>query len=135
MTPRSAVRSGLPGIGQSIFPESAKQAARNIGLKDGAAQVYRNEPEDDGGGDFNDKWKPHGKPVDGRIDAVGRKGMEQIFGEKIDETTAHVATLEPGVDVTTDDRIEIGGVMWTIEGKAKFTDAATTRLAVKELLV
>lgn len=134
MTPRTAAKGhGLRGPGQDIFPEQAKQQARDIALEEDAAQVFRNSATDDGGGDFKAEWKPLGEPVDGRIDAVGRKGAEKILGEQIDEATSHVVTLEPGVDVTPDDRVEIEGQMWTITGKAIFTDAASTQLPVREL--
>ena len=134
MTPRALVKgTGLRGPGQDIFPEAAKQEARNIALVEEAAQVFRNTPTDDGGGDVHDKWQPLGNKVAGRIDSVGRKGAEQLFGEQIDEATSHVVTLEPGVDVTPDDRVEIEGIMWTITGQAIFTEAASTRLPVREL--
>jgi hypothetical protein len=43
--------------------------------------------------------------------------------------------LEPEADVTSNDRIEINGVMWTITASPSRTDAATTRLQVRELVL
>lgn len=131
--PRPLVQSGISGPGQELFPESAKQQARDIGLVKELVQVLRNEKEDDGGGDTIDNWKPHGKRVDGRIDALSRRGMGQVIGEQVNEATTHVATLEPGVDVTTNDRLEIEGQVWIITSQEIHTDQATVRVQVKEI--
>lgn len=133
MTPRAAVEGhGLRGPGQDIFPEQAKQQGRDIGLTD-LAQIFRNEPEDDGGGDTKEVWVPLGEPVPARIDSVGRRGQAQVMGEQINEGTSHIVTLEPETDVKSDDRIEIDGAMWLITGEEFFTDEATVRVQVKEL--
>ncbi len=134
MTPRSTVKGcGIRGLGQEIFPEQAKRQTRDMAFEEEAAQIFRNIPEDDGGADTKDNWQPHGGKVDGRIDSVGRKGAERMFGAQIDEATSHVVTLVPGVDVTPDDRVEIENIMWTITGLAIFTEAASTRIPVREL--
>lgn len=133
MSPRPLVRSGLPGIGQEIFPETAKQMARNIGFKSEYITILRNTPKDDGGGDSTPDWKPVGKPVDGRIDALSRRGVGRVVAEEVNESTTHVVSMDPDADVSTSDRLEVEGVVWTILSEEIHTDKATVRVQVKEL--
>lgn len=134
MTPRGlAPGSGLRGPGQDIFPEMAKQTARDIGLVEDAAQILKNESVEDGGGDFADKWVPDGKPVDARIDAADRAGNSQVIAEQINESTTHIITMEPGAEVSTENRIEIEGLTWVVTGEQIRTQQPTVRVQVKEL--
>lgn len=133
MSPRPLARSGLRGPGQDVFPEMAKESTRRIALKDEAALIHVYSETDDGGGDVKPKWTPSVERVRGRIDAIGTRGIGAIFAEQIDESITHVITLDPDVEVSTRDRIEIEGVMWTIVAQQVFSDQASTRVAVKEL--
>jgi head-tail adaptor len=128
---KTTAGSGLKGFGQTVFPEQAKQAARNIGLTDDV-QVLRNERKDDGGGSFTNKWEPHGDPVAGRIDPTGSGPLGSI-GEEIHESTTHIVTVEPTADVTPADRVQISGTTWVITTNYIHTDQATIRLQVKAL--
>jgi hypothetical protein len=130
--PRPLVRSGLPGIGQDIFPESAKQLARNIGFKSEYVTILRNTPKDDGGGDTIPDWKPVSK-VDGRIDALSRRGQGQVIAEQVNEATTHVVSMDPDAEVTTTDRLEVAGTVWIIMSKEIHTDQPTVRVQVREL--
>jgi head-tail adaptor len=125
----------MRGPGQDIFPEQAKQQARDIGLESEAAQILKNEPVSDGGADFTEKWVPDGERVDARIDAVGTRTVEKTFGEAVDESTTHVITMEPSAKVTSANRVEIEGRVWTVTGDMVFTDQATVRVQVKELVL
>jgi hypothetical protein len=131
--PRAAIKSGLPGTGQALFPEAAKEQARRIGLKDEAALIFEFSSEDDGGGDTKTTWKPQAKKVRGRIDPVGTKGTGTSFGAQIDESTTHVITLDPTAKVSSRDRVEIEGVMWTITSRHFVTQGASIQVQVKEL--
>lgn len=133
MTPRAPIVSGLPGPGQDIFPEAAKEQGRHVGLEPEAALILEYEATDDGGGDVNEKWTPQKERVRGRIDPVGTKGTAMMFGEQIDEATTHIVYLDPTVTVSSRDRIEIGGVLWTIVSLHHVTDAVTIAAQVKEL--
>lgn len=135
MSPRAAAPgSGLRGPGQDIFPEEAKQQALDIGLEEEAAQVLKPERVKDGGGDSTLTYVPDGKPVDGRIDIVGRaQGASQVVAEQITESTTHIVTMEPGVSISTEHRIEIEGKTWLITGENIRTQAPTVQVPVKEL--
>jgi hypothetical protein len=105
-----------------------------VGLRPLAARIFEKFQEEDGGGDFRDQWIPQAERVRGRIDALRTRGQNQMFGEAIDESTTHIISLDPNAIVTVKDRIEIEGIMWTITSEAFFTDEATIRLQVKELV-
>lgn len=135
MTPRPlSPGAGLRGPAQDVFPEGAKQHARDIGLEEEAAQILKPERKDDGGGDSTTKWVPDGKPVDGRIDIVGRSaGDSRVVAEQVSESTTHIVTLEPSASISTDHRIEIEGKTWLITGENIRTDEPTVQVPVKEL--
>lgn len=134
MTPRALPESqGLPGSGQERFPEDAKETARRIALKEEAARILTFESKDDGGGDREETWTQQPGRVRGRIDAVGSRNMEQFRGDQLVESTTHIVTLDPDANVSTRDRIEIEGLVWTITSEQIFSDAASTRIQVKEL--
>lgn len=132
MNPRRLVQPGLPGPGQTLFSEEAKEEARNIGFKKELIQIIRNTPEDDEGGDTVDKWAPVGKPWAGRIDALTRKGQGQVIGEQINEASTHVVTMDPEAQVLLSDRLEIEGRVWIITSEELHTDQATVRVQVRE---
>lgn len=133
MSPRPVVHSGLAGIGQDIFPESAMQLARHIGFKPKYVTILRNTPKDDGGGDSTPDWKPVGEPVDGRIDALSRRGQGRVIAEQVNEATTHVVSMDPKAEVTTTDRLEVAGTVWIIMSKEIHTDQPTVRVQVREL--
>jgi hypothetical protein len=133
MAPLRSVSSGLPGPGQEIFTEAAKESGRHVGLEEDAALILEFVSEDDGGGDVNETWKPQSERVRGRIDPVGTRGSAQMFGEQIDESTTHIIYLDPNAEVSSRDRIEIEGTVWTIVSAHFVTDGVTKALQVKEL--
>lgn len=132
--PRPLVKSGLPGPGQEVFPEQAKQQARNIGLIEGAVQRWVNEKEDDGGGDTKSKWVESGEALDGRIDAIGSlSNRSRVFAESILESTTHIATIEPDAEINVADRIEVHGRMYVVLSEDVNSEQATVQLQVREL--
>lgn len=134
MTPRKLVQSGISGPGQEVFPEQAKQQARNIALIDKAAQRFVNEPVDDGGGEFNAKWVASGEPIDGRVDAIGSlSGRSRIFAESVLEATTHVITLDPEATVNVADRIEMHGRMYILLSEGFNSEQASVQYQAREL--
>lgn len=133
MTPRAPVTQGRPGLGQEKFPEEAKELGRNLGLTQ-EITILRNTPEDDGGGAPRSNWAPLAT-VRGRIDPItsSTRGQREEIADQVKESSTHLATLDPGVDVTTNDRLEVDGVTWIITTKLARTDPLTTRLAVRGL--
>jgi head-tail adaptor len=127
--PRAAVRSGLPGIGQDIFPEAAKQSGRDIGLT-GEATIFKNEPTDDGGGSLKDKWVEVEK-IDARVDPLVAAKPIGLVADQINEESTHIISLDAGADVSTSSRIEIDGKMWAVTGKRTRTDPMIERVEVK----
>jgi hypothetical protein len=134
MTPRSLRKgTGLRGPGQDIFPESAKEEARLIGLVDDAVLVFKREETEDSGGDWSSDYVPAEERIRGRIDSLGDQGSTGEFAASIDESTTHIVTVDPDADVDHKDRLEVEGQMWTITAERFFTDESTKRLQVKEL--
>lgn len=117
-----------------MFPEQAKQQARNIGLVEEAVQLWVNEKEDDGGGETKSKWVESGGKLDGRIDAIGSlSSRSRIFAESVLESTTHIATIEPGAEINVADRVEIHGRMYAVLSEDVNSEQATVQLQVREL--
>ncbi len=136
MTPRAlpTKATGLPGPGQEVFPEQAKEQVRRIAMDKEAILIFKKESAEDAGGDSGTAaWTARPPAVRGRIDALGVRGESQEFAGAIDESTTHIITMDPGVDVTHLDRLEAEGQMWTITSEQFHSDAASTKVQVKEL--
>lgn len=131
--PRPTVAgSGLPGAGQEVWPEAAKETIRDMVFEPGYIQVLRKGAEDAGGSVDND-YKPVGPPEDGRIDDAGNMAQDSVFGEQINEGATHIVSMGPEADVNTSDRLEVEGKVFIIVSAIVRTKQATTQLQVKEL--
>lgn len=135
MTPRAlpAGPTGLPGPGQTIFSEEAKELARRMGLKEGAVQILKLEKTKDKGASIKEEYKPQGKAVRGRIDPVGSGHQADRFGEGLREATTHIVSMDPNTPVSVEDRLEIEGRMWTITGDEVVSEGSSKMVQVSEL--
>jgi hypothetical protein len=129
--PRPLVRSGFPDAGQIIFPGQAKEAGRNMGLT-GKAVLLEEGAIIDAGGAQKKEWNPVGE-VRMRIDPVGQasKGVSMLIAESAKEETTHIASFDPGTDITTDHRIELDGKVWLVTTKMERTDPLIERVGVR----
>ena len=135
MTRAVSFGAGLPGPGQTVFPETAKESGRVLGLT-GTAQVYRNGGALDAGGAPTSGWAPYGSPVRARIDpiaAAGGRGRASTAADQIDEGSTHVISLDGNVNVRNQDRIQTEGRMWAVLALSIRTDPEILRVEVKEV--
>lgn len=87
-----------------------------------------------GAGGFKETFTPGGELLCA-IAPVGAGGRSAgSAGERLNEATTHVTTWPAATTVTTDDRVEVDGVVYTVTALREFgAMAATRRVECKEL--
>lgn len=128
--PRKLVESGIPGLGQERFPETALELGRRQGLF-GSAVIHRYTEEIDGGGATNGDYVPDDDPVDARLDWY-QTSANKVTADKIDETARHVISFRDGQTITTNDQVEIEGKMWSVMALREWTRELITQVEVLE---
>lgn len=129
MSPRAPVQSGIPGPGQDVFPEAAKESGRNLGLRD-EATIYEDQATDDGGGSSKSKWVEVGT-VRARLDSIATAKATGLIADQINEESTHIVSFDPETPVTTGSRIKIKEKMWAVTGKRDTSDPLIERVEVK----
>lgn len=134
MTPRATVSGiGLPGVGQERFPQGAKDSGLDLGLMD-EVTILEDAETDDGAGSVHSEWTDR-ETVRGRLDpiTVSNRGMRDQIGDQLKEESTHVVTVDPGVDLTTANRVRINGQTWIVTAKLQHSNPLTERVAVRGL--
>lgn len=127
---RPAVKAGLPGPGQDVFPEQARELGRRMGLYSDEVVVLRHTAESSGGA-TRDTFAPE-TPIRGRIDPVGKVGRGGPMGDVMNESASHIVTMDAAVDVTERDRIAVQDSDWLILAVREVTDPLITRVEVRK---
>jgi hypothetical protein len=128
--PRPLVKSGLPGIGQDIFPDSAREQGRRVGLV-GDARLLIWTPTTSGGATKNE-WAPQTGTVRARLDPTGG-GASGVRGGAVNESTTHIITFENGQVVSSKDRVRMNGMDWIITASLERTEELVKRVEVRQV--
>lgn len=133
MTRAPFAEQGRPGVGQTVFPEEAKELGRTLGLTQ-EIKILRNKTEDDGGGAPRSNWESLAT-TRGRIDPItsSTRGQQSEIADQVKEGSTHIVSLDPGVDISTSDRLEVDGDIWMITSKLERTDPLLTRVGARRL--
>lgn len=132
MTPRALANAGRPGIGSEVFPESAKEIGRRMGLEPDLVLILRYEEAPDGGGDVVKKWTPDPPAVRGRLKSIRRLPHQSPIAGRVSETSTHLVELDPDVQISTLDRLKIESTEYLIVSFEPTTEAPFLQLEVKE---
>jgi len=128
--PRAQVFGGLRGPAQVVFPEAAKETALRIGLT-GTAEIYANTAGLDAtGSPMAPSWHKVAGPVRSRIDYASVEQSDKNFGDRVDERTSHIITLDADIELTSDHQIHTEGKVWVVTAVLERTDKAVTRAEV-----
>jgi hypothetical protein len=130
MSPRELVRGGLPGPGQTIFSEGAKESAVSLALTDDIL-IFRNEGKIEGGVREED-WQLIDE-VRGRVDIVGVRLPNKTTADQVNEGTTHVMRLDKDADIKSGDRVERAGERWAVLAVGKRTDEPTKYVEAKRI--
>lgn len=133
MTPRMLVDSGLRGSSRKALTEGAKETARQLAFIKGYVRILRYQEAPDGGGDVAKEWIPEAEPIRGRLKSIRHLPHQSPIGGRVNEASTHLVELDPDVEITTDDRLEISETIFIILSFEPGTDAAFLQLEVKEL--
>lgn len=133
MSPRALVDSGLRGASRKALTEGAKETARELAFIEGYVRILRYQQTPDGGGDVTKSWVPDAKPIRGRLKSIRHLPHQQPIGGRVNEASTHLVELDPDVQITTKDRLEISEMVFIILSSEPGTDAAFLQLEVKEL--
>lgn len=128
--PRPLVKSGMRGLGQSIFPESARELGRRMGLLDDA-RILTYTPVVSGGA-TRKTYTPAADTVLARVDPVGA-GTSGTSGGAVNEASTHMITFTAGQDINTEDRIRLHGIDWIITAEVERTDELVKRVEVQQV--
>jgi hypothetical protein len=122
-------------LGQSIFPESARETGRRIWLYPEEIKILKYTSTSDGAGDVNAAWDDpdDADAVDGRIDPVGRTGEESEHGGQIAEGSTHRVRFRTPQDVNPNDRLFVKEETWLVTGIEYTTDELVTTAQVRLL--
>jgi head-tail adaptor len=133
--PRKLVKQGLPGLGQNIFPESAREIGRRIWLYPDEVKILHYTSTSDGAGDVDNSWDDPDDvtAVRGRIDPVGRASGVEERGATPVEGSTHRVRFDTGQDVTSKDRIYVQGQVFIILGSHYRTDQLAESVDVRIL--
>lgn len=130
MSPRDIVKNGLPGPGQTLFPEGAKEEAVSAALTD-EIKILRNEGGVDAGVREED-WEEV-EVVRGRIDIVGVRLPNKMTADQVNEGTTHVIHIDKGADIKSGDRVERTGETWAVLAVGARTDQPTIYAEAKRI--
>jgi len=120
--------------GTQIFPETAKELARRVGLRE-KVYLLKAVEKDDGGGNYETEYVRNAEPIRATIESYKRSKPRGVVGAQINEFADHVLTLDQGTDVEARDRIErSGGAIWEVLTVENRTDEPTTRVLTKEVI-
>lgn len=128
---RGLNKAGRPGT--EIFPETAKELGRRVGLTE---QVYilKAFKSEDGGGAYELDYVKQIPSVRARIDSYKRGKPRGVIGAQINEFTDHIFTIDAPAEVTPIDRIQRPDEsVWEILAVNDRTDQATIQVLAKEV--
>jgi hypothetical protein len=111
-----------------VFTEGAKSNARAIALTD-QVTILEEKRTSDGGGDWTTEFKVK-ETVAGRIDAAGGTGRG-ITAAVVSEESTHVVTMEPGAQVASTDKLEVGGVRYDVVTVRRYSGEASVMAEVR----
>lgn len=130
---RGLNKAGRPGT--EIFPETAKELARRVGLTE-QIFILKAIQQDDGGGEYEYEYVKQEPSVRARIDSYKRGKPRGVVAAQINEFTDHIFTIDRPAEVTSIDRIERpDGSTWEILAVNDRTDQATIQVLAKEVNV
>lgn len=134
--PRPLVKGGLRGPAQELFPEAAKEAARELGMEDEESQVdlLRNKGKREGGV-VEDDWQTIATDVRANImnAPFGSPKSRYPTAEQINESATHIFHIDPVVEVESGDRIKRGDLTWAVLVVGTRTEEATIYVEAKQL--
>lgn len=134
--PRPLVKGGLRGPAQELFPEDAKEIARELGMEDeeSAVAIFRNEGSKKGGV-VEEKWVEIETDVRANIMTApfGSPRGRFLTGDQIDESATHIFHLDPNADVKKEDRLKRGKLTWAVLVVGTRTEEATIYVEAKQI--
>jgi hypothetical protein len=130
------VTRGLNKAGRSgteIFPETAKELARRVGLTE-QIFILTATQKDDGGGNYELEYVKQGQSVRARVDSYKRQKPKGIVASQINEFTDHIFTIDRPAVITPIDRLERpDGSVWELLAVNDRTDQATIQVLAKKV--
>lgn len=133
MSPRALVDSGLRGASRKALTEGAKETARQLAFIDHYVRILRLVEESDGAGDTTKSYVPATEAIRGRLKSIRHLPHQQPVGGRVSEASTHLVELDPDVEISTKDRLEIEDTIFIILSFEPGTDSAFLQLEVKEL--
>lgn len=129
---RGLNKAGRPGT--EIFPETAKELGRRVGLTE-EIFILTGTQEGDGGGEYEMTYTKQPDPVRARVDSYKRGKPRGVIASQINEFTDHIFTIDRPAVVKPVDRIErtVDGSVWEILAVNNRTDQATIQVLAKEV--
>ena len=133
MSPRApAYGSGLPGPGQDIFPEAAKEWARRLALYPDELDILRHTRQTSSGVTTYSYLLDSGGPFRGRVDPTSSNTAGVLRGDAIeDESSEHLVTFDDEVELDTEDRLLWNNEEWIITSLRERTDRMVTRAEIR----
>jgi hypothetical protein len=127
----------VPGAGLStaaghdVFPAGARDDVLAVTPWEAAMHLERVETRE--GGASRESWQPtQDSPVDARIDAIGTRGIQHMYGAIMHEDTSHIVTFRDPRPISAADRINIAGYDWIITGVKRTTSEPVTQVEVQQ---
>lgn len=134
--PRPPVKGGLRGPAQELFPEAAKEYARELGMEDeqSAVTILKNEGAKVGGVKEDD-WQPIATDVRANIMNAQFGAPKSRFStaSQINESATHIFHIDPVVVITSDMRIQRGSREWAVLVVGTRTEEATIYVEGKQI--
>jgi len=119
--------------GTEIFPESAKELGRRVGLTEDIF-ILTAIQADDGGGSYELKYEKQEHSVRARVDSYKRQKPKGVVASQINEFTDHIFTIDRPAVVTSADRLERADEsIWEIIAVNDRTDQATIQTLAKKV--
>lgn len=119
--------------GTEIFPESAKELGRRVGLTEDIFILTATQ-KDDGGGSYELAYEKQEHAVRARVDSYKRQKPKGVIASQINEFTDHIFTIDRPAVVTSADRIERADEsIWEILAVNDRTDQATIQTLAKKV--
>lgn len=130
MTRPAAPGHGLPGPGQDLFPEQARELGRRMGLVDDEILPLR-YTETRSGGATRVTYEPDDEPVRGRIDPVSSsiRATENVSFE----SSTHIVTVDADSDLDVRDRVRVLGGDWLLNAHMERTDPLVQRFEAERV--
>lgn len=128
MPRQQTLLTGRRRAGTEPMPETAREQGRSLGLEDASVYVGTYAPIT-ALGQSRAAWD-WSLPVRGRIEPLGFGGGS-VTGGRIDESSTHMAYLDPQ-PITTKDRLRALGIEWIITAMHEQTDPAVRSMEVRQ---